>query len=112
MFKGNSIFLSVILSLSILSSSLVLGPASISAADHGGILININKEQKGVLPAIWIIARFLTAGATTFTIYTVHEKNYDMAERRVQDCKYAGGVADVKNTFPGIGYDVKCKIPQ
>ncbi|WP_254660582.1 hypothetical protein [Brevibacillus laterosporus] len=111
-FKGNSIFLSVILSLSILSSSLVLGPASVSAADHGGIPININKEQKGVLPAIWIIAGFLTAGATTFTIYTVHEKNYDMAERCAQDCKDAGGVADVKNTFPGIGYDVKCKIPQ
>nr|WP_242066318.1 hypothetical protein [Brevibacillus laterosporus] len=34
------------------------------------------------------------------------------AERRAQDCKDAGGVPEVKNTFPGIGFDVKCKIPQ
>ncbi|MCR8987211.1 hypothetical protein NW801_19590 [Brevibacillus laterosporus] len=112
MFKGNSIFLSVILSLSILSSSLVLSPPTISAADHGAIPINITKDQKGILPVIWAIAAIVTAGATTYTVYTVHERNSEMAERRAQDCKDAGGVPEVKNTFPGIGFDVKCKIPQ
>ncbi|RAP31218.1 hypothetical protein C2W64_00390 [Brevibacillus laterosporus] len=95
-----------------MSSSLVLGPASISAADHGAIPINITKQQQGILPVIWAIAAIVTAGATTYTVYTVHERNSDMAERRAQDCKDAGGIPEVKNTFPGIGYDVKCKIRQ
>ncbi|AYK08867.1 hypothetical protein D8Z77_22350 [Brevibacillus laterosporus] len=39
----------------------------------------------------------------------LHARNYKFAEVQSQDCKEAGGIPEVRNTWGGLGFAITCK---
>ncbi|WP_301994030.1 hypothetical protein [Brevibacillus laterosporus] len=44
-----------------------------------------------------------------FFLNLLHSKNYKLAEEQSQDCKAAGEIPAVSNTWSGLGFTVTCK---
>ncbi|WP_090676856.1 hypothetical protein [Paenibacillus tianmuensis] len=68
--------------------------------------VSISPQVLPILPILWEIGTLITVGATTFTVYTVHERNTEIAEKRAKECTEKGGVAETENQFFNIGYKV------
>ncbi|QDX94207.1 hypothetical protein EEL32_07805 [Brevibacillus laterosporus] len=48
--------------------------------------------------------------AVCFTFLNFHHvRNYKLTEMQSQDCKEAGGVPEVSNTWGGLGFTFTCK---
>ncbi|WP_055106667.1 hypothetical protein [Paenibacillus ihumii] len=63
-----------------------------------------------IMLTFWGIVFIGTVIIVTIFVNKAHIQNQEFADKLAMDCKEAGGVPEMQNTWTGIGVKVTCKL--